>query len=156
MRKSVGNARVERPLRRSSYGDHPARDGGAPVNGFNQPELLPVLIVLGIIAAIAIPWLGSTREKAYVTTMTANLHQLDSLQALHLVGHGRYATQLVELPFTPSEGVTVELGETDGSGWSAVATHAGIPDAKCVYPAATTFADTLLPPGDPQGVLCGR
>ena len=59
--------------------------------GFTLIELLIVVVIIGILAAIAIPKFSSTKEKAYMATMMADLKNLTNLQEAFYSDSGRYA-----------------------------------------------------------------
>ena len=92
-------------------------------NGFTLIELLIVVVIIGILAAIAIPKFASTREKAFFASMKSDLKNLATMQDVYHNSNYTYSTVATDLQFVESEGVTVTIGEADGTGWSAVATH---------------------------------
>jgi len=97
--------------------------------GFTLIELLVVVVILGILATIGTNVIGA-REKAYLAVMKADLKNLASEQELHVVNNYEYANIITDLPFTLSEGITMELlGETGG--FTARTTHLGLPSARC-------------------------
>ncbi|MEX2467737.1 MAG: prepilin-type N-terminal cleavage/methylation domain-containing protein [Gemmatimonadota bacterium] len=100
-------------------------------DGFTLIELLIVVVIIGILAAIAIPKFSATREKAFVSTMTADLRNLASLQELYHNANFTYSTDQEDVGFTTSDGVTVVIGEASGQGWSATAAHIGLPGESC-------------------------
>jgi prepilin-type N-terminal cleavage/methylation domain-containing protein len=99
--------------------------------GFTLIELLIVVVIIGILAAIAIPKFSSTRERAFVAGMKADLRNLASMQELYHNVHFSYSTDQDALEFTTSDGVTVNIGEASGQGWSATAVHIGLPSVTC-------------------------
>jgi prepilin-type N-terminal cleavage/methylation domain-containing protein len=91
---------------------------------FTLIELLIVVVIIGILAAIAIPKFASTKEKAYVTAMRSDLRNMMTAQESYFSDYGLYTTQTGNLKgFSQTTGVHVVLGEASGGGWWASATH---------------------------------
>jgi type IV pilus assembly protein PilA len=95
-------------------------------SGFTLIELLIVVVIIGILASIAIPKFSATREKAFVSTLKADLRNLASLQEVYYNTAYSFSTDEADLGFTASEGVTITFGEATSQGWSASAAHAGL------------------------------
>jgi len=100
-------------------------------DGFTLIELLIVVVIIGILASIAIPKFTATREKAFVSTMKADLRNLASLQEIYHNQHFTYSIAPADLGMAPSEGVTITIGEGTGTGWSAAASHVGLVGESC-------------------------
>ncbi len=93
--------------------------------GFTLIELLIVVVIIGILAAIAIPKFSATREKAYFAAMKSDLKNLASQQEIYYSDLYAYTSNTTQLSFVSSQGVTVVM--TPGTdGWSAAATHAAL------------------------------
>lgn len=98
--------------------------------GFTLIELLIVVVVIGLLASIAIPKFASTREKAFVSTAKTDLRNLANLQELYYNDNFSYG-DMTAVGFTNSEGVIVNVTESHNLGWSATATHQGLPTVTC-------------------------
>ncbi len=93
--------------------------------GFTLIELLIVVVIIGILAAIAIPKFSATREKAYFAAMKSDLKNLASQQEIYYADEYSYTLNVTSLGFVSSDGVTVTiLDATDG--WSGTATHSAL------------------------------
>jgi type IV pilus assembly protein PilA len=87
--------------------------------GFTLIELLIVVVIIGILAAMAIPKFQSTKGKAYFAGMRSDLHNLTTAQESYFYDHSRYTTSLDSLSFTASKGDVVTITEATVAGWSA-------------------------------------
>ncbi|HYW31314.1 MAG TPA: prepilin-type N-terminal cleavage/methylation domain-containing protein [Gemmatimonas sp.] len=88
--------------------------------GFTLIELLIVVVIIGILAAIAIPKFQETKEKAFITAMKSDLKNLVSSAENYFADNNTYAD--FDAP-AGSSGVTLTyVGVADG--WSAEASHA--------------------------------
>ncbi len=102
--------------------------------GFTLIELLIAVVIIGILAAVAIPKFANTKEKAYKANMKSDLRNMASAQEVYLYDHATYYTGAVpnaELAFAPSSGVTLTLSGVSSGGWAASAAHSGIPGVAC-------------------------
>ena len=101
------------------------RRGIAP-KGFTLIELLIVVVIIGILAAIAIPKFASTKEKAYVAAMKSDLRNLVTAEEGYLADNLIYyggAVPNAALPYRPTTGVTVTIVSASTSGFQATAAH---------------------------------
>ena len=111
--------------------------------GFTLIELLIVVVIIGILAAIAIPKFSATREKAYYAAMKSDLKNLASQQEIYYADNYSYTNSATALAFVKSQGVTVGIGHSV-SGWSATATHSALGTTMgCAIYYGTSSAPTI-------------
>jgi type IV pilus assembly protein PilA len=83
--------------------------------GFTLIEVVVVTVVIGVLAAVAVPRLAGSKDKAYVAAMKADLHTIAIYEEQFATdNHGQYfgGTATPDSPlngFTPSKDVTVTL-----------------------------------------------
>ena len=99
-------------------------------SGFTLIELLIVVVIIGLLAAIAVPKFSSTKEKAYTATMKGDLRNLATAQEAYWNDNAVYyggTFPSAQMVYNPSLSVTISIGIANGSGWAATATHANSP-----------------------------
>ena len=112
-----------------------ARSSKQTTRGFTLIELLIVVVIIGILAAIAIPKFGNTKERAVVASMKSDLRNLASAQESYWVEARTYyngAVPAAGFPFQVSPGVTITIVTGTDAGWSAQATAIPLSTTTCV------------------------
>jgi len=105
-------------------------------NGFTLIELLIVVVIIGVLAAIAIPKFSNTKEKAVVTAMRSDLRNLAGVQETYWSNgstyYGGVIPNLAAFQFQPSQGVAIAVVSATPAGWSAQASAPGRTAQTCV------------------------
>ena len=99
--------------------------------GFTLIELLIVVVIIGILAAIAIPKFSATREKAYFAAMKSDLKNLASQQEIYYSDEYSYTSLQADLGFVASDGVTVVITTPTATGWAGTSVHAAMTAEGC-------------------------
>jgi prepilin-type N-terminal cleavage/methylation domain-containing protein len=91
--------------------------------GFTLIEMLIVVVIIGVVAAIAIPKFNNTKSKSNAATLRSDLRNIASAQEAYFFEHSAYASSPSLLKVNPSPGVIVTIVSATSAGWSAKVTH---------------------------------
>jgi len=123
-------------------------------SGFTLIELLIVVVIIGILVAIAIPKFSNSKERAIISQMRSDLRNMVTAQESYLADAASYYNGPVPGPamaYGPSQNVTITLSGVTATGWQATASSLSTARTCTVFMGT---AAALAPATQPGVVVC--
>jgi type IV pilus assembly protein PilA len=123
-------------------------DRGNQMNrkGFTLIELLIVVVIIGILAAIAIPKFANTKEKAYIASMKSDLRNLVTAEEAYFADSVKYSATVCTINgcngvlFAQSTGNSTPAVTLSADGWTANITNLNTTKTCSIYIGSTSLA----------------
>lgn len=93
--------------------------------GFTLIELLIVVVIIGILAAIAIPKFAATKDKAKLASVKSDLKNIMTAEEAYFSDAGTYTGSIPTTLFSPTAPNTAQI-TASASGYAATVTNSTI------------------------------
>ena len=94
--------------------------------GFTLIELLIVVVIIGILAAIAIPKFAATKDKAKLASVKSDLRNLMTAEESYFSDNSTYTSSLATSIYAVSTGNAYNAAVTGTSGYAATVSNSSI------------------------------
>ena len=112
--------------------------------GFTLIELMIVIAIIGILAAIAIPQFAAYRQRAYISALKSDAHTIGTAQEAYYSDHSTYSgAQGTVLIATYGAGTLSDDTTVAATNWAGDATSFSFTCADTVHGGTVTYRNTL-------------
>ena len=112
--------------------------------GFTLIELMIVIAIIGILAAIAIPQFAAYRQRAYLSALKSDAHTIGTAQEAYYSDNSTYASTTANVLTTTYGAGTLSADTTVAAeNWKGDATSFSFTCADTVHGGTVTYRNTL-------------
>ncbi len=122
-------------------------------SGFTLIEIMIVTVIIGILALITVPLVGRAKERAIVSSMMAELRNLQLSQEAFFTKSLEYATSIAALTeFEQSADIAIAFQVNGTLGWTAQTAHVAT-TIQCAMFVGRLQAVAPLPPATDEAIV---
>ncbi|MEW6272137.1 MAG: prepilin-type N-terminal cleavage/methylation domain-containing protein [Thermodesulfobacteriota bacterium] len=93
-------------------------------DGFTLVEMMVVVAIIGILAAVAIPAFSAYQADSYNAHAVAGLNSLAKAEEAYFASNGRYTSDIAQLPpYYPPNGIVLTVTEASVQSFRATSHH---------------------------------